>query len=72
MIIILKIGDLVSRNSYNNDVLFRIVSINNDIAILSGVNVRLEADSLLSDLVISEDNNDDREIIDKSIKELFN
>ena len=61
-----NIGDLVSRNSYNNDIIFRIVDIDNDIAILEGVNVRLSADSNLSDLK-KEDNviNDDNEIMDR-------
>jgi len=69
MIIIFKIGDLVSRISHNNDVLFRIVSINNEVARLSGVNVRLEADSSLNDLVISSNNENDREIIERNAKE---
>ncbi|MBR3146444.1 MAG: sporulation peptidase YabG [Bacilli bacterium] len=69
MIIIFKIGDLVSRISHNNDVLFRIVSINNEVARLSGVNVRLEADSSLDDLVISSNNENDREIIERNAKE---
>ena len=68
--IILKIGDLVSRKSHNNDVLFRIISINNNIASLLGVNVRLIADALLDDLVISDNNDEDNEIIDRNIKEL--
>ena len=45
-----NIGDLVTRNSYNNDVIFKIVDIDNDIAILKGVNIRLCADSKLDDL----------------------
>lgn len=69
MIIIFKIGDLVSRISHNNDVLFRIVSISNEVARLSGVNVRLEADSSLDDLVISSNNENDREIIERNAKE---
>ncbi len=67
--IILKIGDLVSRNSHNNDVLFKIISIVNNKAILLGVNVRLIADSELSDLVISDNIEEDNEIIDRNIKE---
>lgn len=47
---IFKIGDLVTRNSHNNDLLFRIKSINNDNCVLEGVNIRLIADSLISDL----------------------
>ena len=45
-----NIGDLVTRNSYNNDVVFKIIDIDNDIAILKGVNIRLCADSKLDDL----------------------
>ena len=45
-----NIGDLVSRDSYHNDIVFEIVDIENDVAILRGVDVRLCADSLLTDL----------------------
>ena len=46
----LNIGDLVTRNSYNNDVVFKITSIDNNNVLLKGVNVRLIADSTLDDL----------------------
>lgn len=47
-----KKGDIVSRNSYNNDLLFFIdkirASVNGDkIAILKGLTIRIEADALL-------------------------
>lgn len=45
-----NIGDLVTRNSYHNDITFIITNIEGDIAILQGTNVRLCADSKLSDL----------------------
>ena len=45
-----KIGELVSRNSYKNDIIFRIDKIENNIAYLTGVSVRLCADSEISDL----------------------
>ena len=45
-----NIGDIVTRNSYNNDIVFEIIDIDNDIAILKGVNIRLCADSKLNDL----------------------
>ena len=45
-----NVGDYVSRNSYKNDVVFKILSINEDIYYLKGVNVRLEADSYKDDL----------------------
>lgn len=45
-----KEGDLVTRNSYNNDVVFRIVEISERFCKLKGANIRLIADSELSDL----------------------
>ena len=45
-----KIGDLVTRKSHHNDLVFKIEDIDNDICYLKGVCVRLEADSMLSDL----------------------
>ena len=45
-----KIGDLVTRNSYNNDMVFIIVNIEEDNYILKGVNIRLCADSPKEDL----------------------
>ena len=49
------IGDYVTRKSYNNDIVFKIVSIQNNVAYLKGVNVRLFATSFLSDLKIDDD-----------------
>ena len=46
-----NVGDLVSRNSYNNDTIFKIIEIDNDVAVLKGMNIRLYADSYLDDLV---------------------
>lgn len=47
-------GSIVTRNSYNNDVVFIVVEIKDDIAFLKGTDVRLYADSPLEDLVLSE------------------
>ncbi len=47
----LKIGDLVTRNSYNNDTVFKIIAIENDEVYLKGVTIRLYADSDIEDLV---------------------
>ena len=55
-----KIGDIVSRNSYNNDVVFEIIAIQNGVALLKGSFVRLYADAPLEDLVLS-DNRDEYE-----------
>ena len=68
--IIFKIGDLVSRKSYNNDIVFKVISINSSIAILRGVNVRLSADANIEDLILSENKENDRDIIERSIKDL--
>ena len=45
-----RIGDLVSRKSYNNDIIFRIIDLVGDNYILKGVSVRLYADSYEEDL----------------------
>ena len=47
-----KIGDLVTRNSYNNDIVFKIINISDSIAYLKGTNIRLYADSKIDDLKI--------------------
>lgn len=63
-----NIGDLVTRNSYNNDTIFKIIDIDSGIAFLKGVNIRLEADSDLSDLKKLETNdsiNDDSTFLDR-------
>jgi spore coat assemly protein len=44
-------GELVTRKSYQHDLLFRISSINQEKAILHGEEIRLEADAPLDDLV---------------------
>lgn len=46
-----RLGDIVARKSYNMDVLFKIVSINNNVAELAGLTVRISADAILTDLV---------------------
>ena len=62
----IKIGDIVTRNKYNNDCLFRVTDIKDDIFYLSGINIRLYATSKESDLKKEEEIriNDD-EIIKK-------
>jgi len=44
------IGDLVTRNSYNNDTVFKIIDLQGDVAYLKGLNMRIFADSDISDL----------------------
>ena len=69
-----KIGDVVTRNSYNNDIVFVILDIKDDIAYLKGIDVRLYADSDLSDLVLASINiNNDKDRNDaKKIKDMLN
>jgi len=63
-----NIGDMVTRNSYNNDTIFIITDIDNGIATLKGVNIRLEADANIDDLKkVQETNNinDDKSFLDR-------
>ena len=69
-----KIGDVVTRNSYNNDIIFTIIDIKDDVAYLKGIDVRLYADSSLDDLekaLANSDNNKDRNDALK-IKDMLN
>lgn len=59
-----KVGDFVSRKSYNCDLVFRIDKINKDIAILRSIKLRLMADAPVDDLVKVEK---DRKIIKKEL-----
>lgn len=47
-----NIGDYVTRKSYNNDIVFKIIDIKDDVYYLKGVSVRLCVDSYRDDLVI--------------------
>ena len=46
-----KVGDYVTRKSYDNDIIFKISNINDSLYILKGINVRLLADSNEDDLI---------------------
>ncbi len=50
----MKVNDYVTRNSHQNDVLFRIVEIKGQFAILLGVEIRLLADAQIEDLRLEE------------------
>lgn len=66
-----KIGDYVTRNSYNNDIIFKIIAIEKDICYLKGFSVRLCADSDINDLIkcdIKKDLEEENEFIER-IKE---
>ena len=69
----IEVGDIVSRNKYNNDMLFKVVKIENNICYLCGLEIRLCADSDISDLRKEEVNiigNDDERILE-SLNEYF-
>ena len=48
----IRIGDYVTRKSYHNDIIFKVIDIHDNNYFLYGVNVRLSADSPLNDLVL--------------------
>ncbi len=65
----INVGDVVSRNKYNNDMLFKVVKIEDDIYYLTGIEIRLCADSNLSDLkkediVLEDSSNDDERLLE--------
>lgn len=63
----IKKGDIVSRNSYENDIIFsvkRIIKLANQsqVAILKGIDVRIEADAPIEDLkIVSKEEQEKRE-----------
>ncbi len=61
------VGDYVSRNSYENDCIFQIIRIEGDMVYLRGVNIRLYADSNMSDLKLEgkEEVIDDKGLMDR-------
>ena len=63
----IHIGDYVTRNSYHNDIIFKVIDIQDDICYLCGVSIRLSADSPISDLVLC-----DREAIKDDFSVSFN
>jgi len=67
-----NVGDYVTRKSYNNDIVFQIVDIQNDVYYLKGVYIRLYADSFGNDLVLSDYENDNLDSFKPSIDEYRN
>ena len=64
-------GDYVTRISHNHDIVFKIISIDRNIAMLKGVDLRLYADSLLSDLVQASVTSDsDQQILEENIRDI--
>lgn len=66
------VGDVVTRNSYNNDVFFRIIDVVGEVAYLKGINLRLYADSQITDLKKVEETKieDDDKIYERMEKDL--
>ncbi len=63
-----KVGDLVTRNSYNNDIVFKIMELNDKTVYLKGLNIRLCADSSMDDLKLVENAKiDDNDVIDRLV-----
>lgn len=48
----IKIGDYVTRNSYNNDTIFEVINRKNDVLYLKGVEYRLFADAKVTDCIL--------------------
>ena len=67
---IFQVGDLVTRISYNHDIVFKILNIRGEVAYLKGVQVRLYADAPLEDLQLyvkeDRDEEDDEFLLDDS------
>jgi spore coat assembly protein len=56
-------GDLVSRKSYGDDIIFKVESIQRQLAILRGIEFRLLADAQLSDLTLAEEHSSHQETV---------
>ena len=65
-----KVGDYVTRNSYNNDIVFIIVDIKNGEAILKGFDLRLIATSPISDLTLCTEEERKDEFLEELTKEI--
>lgn len=67
-----KIGDLVTRKSYNHDMVFKIINIVDDVYYLKGEYIRLCADSFEDDLVLykGEKEEEEREFNKKIVDDI--
>lgn len=67
-----KIGDYVTRISHMHDILFKIIGFEGNMAFLKGVDLRLSADSEISDLVLAKESKEgsDNEIIDANLRDI--
>ena len=67
-----KLGDLVTRKSHKHDIVFKIVGFDGNVVYLKGIDLRLYADSFVSDLVISggANENTDSEILEQNLRDI--
>lgn len=65
----IKKGDYVTRNSYGNDTIFKVINVVDDMVYLKGVEVRLYADALVTDLKIEENVVEDETLDEVDIKD---
>lgn len=65
----IKKGDYVTRNSYGNDTVFKVINISDNIYYLKGVEVRLYADAKYDDLRLETDVHEDEAIDEIDIKD---
>ena len=65
-----QIGDVVSRKSYHNDIIFKIIDIQDRLVYLKGMDLRLFADAPMDDLEFAQEEvNDDKNIIEKNLND---
>ena len=65
-----KVGDIVTRKSHNNDIVFKIIGIDGNVVLLKGVDLRIYVDSYIDDLVLSKVKNTDDSIIEDNLKNI--
>ncbi len=62
----IKVGDFVTRTSHKNDMIFKVISIEDNICYLKGANIRLYADSDIEDLVkVDFKESDDSDVVER-------
>ncbi len=62
----IKVGDYVTRISHKNDMIFKVISIEDNTCYLKGANIRLYADSDIEDLVkVSFKESDDSDVVER-------
>lgn len=65
----IKKGDYVTRNSYGNDTVFKVINVVDDMVYLKGVEVRLYADAKIIDLKLEENIVEDETLDEVDIKD---